>query len=129
MTARSWLYFNHRCDSHLLRFLLRGLLFFHAEEEAEEGARSDHTYRSRPPPSAPPRPPQPPVPLPSVRVPLRLQLHNSEALNLRRGVNLSPEKRGSETEKNGRKTEGETEGGGTEGGLQRTERRGEEKRK
>lgn len=54
MTARSWLYFNHRYDSHLLRFLLRGLLFFHAEEGAEEGARSDHTYRSRPLPSAPP---------------------------------------------------------------------------
>lgn len=86
MSTSPLLYFNQHCYSHLLRFLLHALLFFHAEE-AEEGARSDHTYRSRPPPSTP-----------SLQFPrhlctsLRLQLHNNKALNLRRGVNPSLKK-------------------------------------
>ncbi|CAI5662952.1 unnamed protein product [Oreochromis niloticus] len=59
---------------------------FHAEK-AEDGERSDHTYRSRPPPSTP-----------SLQFPrhlctsLCLQLYNNKALNLRRGVNPSLEK-------------------------------------
>ncbi|KAK2910557.1 hypothetical protein Q8A73_008272 [Channa argus] len=56
-------------------------------EEAEEGERSDHTYRSRPLPSTP-----------SLQFPrhlctsLCLQLHNNKALNLCRAVNPSLEK-------------------------------------
>ncbi|XP_025767185.1 uncharacterized protein LOC109204128 [Oreochromis niloticus] len=56
-------------------------------EKAEDGERSDHTYRSRPPPSTP-----------SLQFPrhlctsLCLQLYNNKALNLRRGVNPSLEK-------------------------------------
>lgn len=108
MTTSPWLYFNQRCYSHLLRFLLRALLFFffHAEE-AEERARSDHTYRSRPPPSTP-----------SLQFPrhlctsLRLQLHNNKALNLRREVNPSLRKeRGRER----RREEVKGEGGGKRG--------------
>lgn len=83
MTTSPWLYFNQRCYSLLLRFLLRALLFFHAEE-AEEGASSDHTCSSRPPPSTP-----------SLQFPrhlctsLCLQLHNNKALNLHWEVNPS----------------------------------------
>lgn len=84
------------------------LFFFHAEK-AEDGERSDHTYRSRPPPSTP-----------SLQFPrhlctsLCLQLHNNKALNLRRGVNPSLEK---ERKRQRKEVEGEkgwvaVEGGG-----------------
>lgn len=111
--ARSPLYFNHRYRSRLPRFLPRGLLFFHAGE-AEDGARSDHTYRSRPPPP-PPSQPAPPPPAICAR-PSACKLHNIEALNLRRGVNPSTEKRGSEAESEGLVGGEEGPGEGRRGG-------------
>lgn len=89
-------------------------LFFHAEE-AEEGARSDHTYRSRPPPSTP-----------SLQFPrhlctsLCLQLHNNKALNLCRGVNPSlrkESKRQRKEVKGEREKEDEGWGGDEWGGV------------
>lgn len=85
--------------------------FFHAEE-AEEG--SDHTYRSRPPPSTP-----------SLQFPchlctsLCLQLHNSKALNLSWGVNPSLEKMRKRRRKEVREREG---GGGGKEGCMKKER-------
>lgn len=121
--ARSRLYFNHRYRSLLPRFLPHGLLFFHAGE-AEDGARSDHTYRSRPTPLPPPDPHPPAI---CARL-SACKLLNIEALNLRRGVNPSPEKRRNEAESRRKRRVGEggelVGGGGATGGG-----RGEEKRK
>lgn len=92
--------------------------FFHAEK-AEDGERSDHTYRSRPPPSTP-----------SLQFPrhlctsLCLQLYNNKALNLRRGVNPSLEK---ERKRQRKEVEGEKGWVAVEGVAGK--RRGEEKRK
>lgn len=81
-------------------------LFFHAEK-AEDGERSDHTYRSRPPPSTP----SPQFPR-HLCTSLCLQLHNNKALNLRRGVNPSLEKEKKKTEKGSGRRERMGGGGG-----------------